>query len=147
MSVIPKNGTQKYWQLRLFKKTASTAYSINSIVDWPASPTGFFVAATSSTTKLCGLLQRAVTSASSDYATTTVWCPVLVPIAGPESTVIATTTGTAVATDVGGRYDLTDAVTVNRAASTVGRYEMTKFLTATLTEGYLLPTAIYGAAA
>lgn len=146
MSFIPVDATSKNWKLRFYKKTASIAIGQNVLLDWPASVTGYFVVATSSTTKLCGISQFITTSADSDYASNTLK-PVLVPIGGPASEVWATTAGTAVATDVGGRYDLTDSTTVNRAASTVGRYVMTGFVSATKTKGYLLPLAIYGAAA
>lgn len=144
MSFVPVAATAKNWQLRFFKKTASTAFSANSLVDWPASPTGFFVAATASTTKLCGILLKAVTSADSDYASNSLK-PVLVPINGMNSEVIATT-ASAAATDVGTRVDLTDAVTVNRGASSVGRFVITGFISATQIKGYFLPPALTGAA-
>ena len=145
MTFIPRKGTDKNWKLRFYKKTGSVAFANGNLVDWPASVTGYFVAATASTTKLCGIIQKTITSGSSDYTTNTL-CPVLVPTS-LDAEVIATTAGTAVATDVGGRYDLTDATTVNRAASTVGRVVMTEFISATSCVYTLLPIAQYGAAA
>lgn len=131
------------WKLRFFKKTASTAFANKSLVDWPASPTGFFVAATASTTKLLGILQVAVASTDSDYASNSVK-PVLVPLT-PTAEVWATT-ASAVAADVGTRVDLSDASTVNRGASSVGRFVITGVSSATLIKGYLLPVAQTGAA-
>ena len=147
MSFIPETATAKNWKLRFFKKTASTAYAQNSLVDWPdTTPTGYFIPAPAITSKLCGITQFVITASSSDY-TSTGLKPVLVPVSGPESTVIATTTGTAAATDIGGRYDLSDAVTVDRSASAVGRFFMTGFISTTKTKGYLLTPAMYAAAA
>ena len=146
MSFIPTNASAKNWKLRFFKKTASIAISQNCLLDWPASPTGYFVLATNATTKTCGLSQFVVTASDADYTLNT-YKPVLVPINGPESTVTATVTATCVATDVGGRYNLTDSTAVNRGASTVGRFLMTRFISTTKAEGYLLMPAQYAAAA
>jgi hypothetical protein len=145
MTFIPKNATSKNWKLRFYKKTASAAFANGALVDWPASPTGYFVAATNATTKVCGIIQKTVATTDSDYASNTA-VPVLVPATGNVE-VIATTTGTAVATDVGGRYDLSDSVTVNRAASTVGRVLMTEFISATSAVYELLIPGVYAASA
>jgi len=131
------------WKLRYFKKTASTAFANKSLVDWPASPTGYFVAATSSTTKLCGIIQKTVASGDSDYASNTLE-PVLVPLHATAE--VYATAVSAAETDVGTRVDLTDASTVNDNASSVGRFVITGYISATLIKGYLLPVAQTGAA-
>lgn len=140
MSFVPKTAADNKFAIRFFKKTASTAFAKNSLVAWPSSQTGYFVAATSSTTNHIGAILVAVASGDSDYASNTVK-PVLVPTAGVDSIWIATT-ASAVATDVGGNFDLTDASTVNRGAESVGAFTMTGFRSATSVEGYLrIPTS------
>lgn len=141
MSLIPKTAADNKFALRFYKKTASTAFAVNSLVAWPASQTGYFIPATSSTTNHIGTILKTVAATDSDYASNTLE-PVLVPTAGADSIWLATTTGTAVATDVGGNFDLSDASTVNRAAESVGAFTMTGFRSATLTEGFLrVPTS------
>jgi hypothetical protein len=144
MTFVPRSATQKNWMLRFYKKTASHAFAINNWVDWPASPTGFFDNASSSTTKTCGITQFVTTASDTDYALNSVK-PVLVPIGDQRSEVIATAAGTAAATDIGLRCDLTDCTTVNRAASSVGRFVITGFISATSVIGYFNPIAIAAA--
>lgn len=140
MSFVPKTASSNYFALRFFKKTASTAYANQSLVAWPASQTGYVIPATATTTKHIGAIQKAIASTDSDYASNTL-VPVLVPTAGSNSIWIATT-ASAVVTDVGGTFDLTDASTVNRAAEAVGAFQCTGFNTATAIEGWLLqPTS------
>jgi hypothetical protein len=141
MTFVPKEAADSNFALRFYKKTASQAFALNSLVAWPSSQTGYFIPATSSTTNHIGTILKAVAATDSDYAENTL-CPILVPTKGVNSIWVATTTGTAVATDVGGNFDLSDAVTVNRAAESVGAFTMTGFRSATLTEGYLrIPTS------
>lgn len=140
MSFVPKTAASNYFALRFFKKTASTAFANQSLVAWPASQTGYFVAATSTTTKHIGAIQKTVAATDSDYASNTS-VPVLVPTAGSNSIWVATT-ASAVATDVGGTFDLTDASTVNRGAEAVGAFQCTGYQSATAIEGWLLqPTS------
>jgi hypothetical protein len=140
MSFIPKAAADNSFALRFFPKTASQAFSKDSLVAWPASQTGYIIPATSSTTKHIGTILKAVTSADSDYASNTL-VPVLVPTAGSSSVWVATT-ASAVATDVGATADLTDASTVNRGAESVGAFQITGYRSATEVEGYLLqPTS------
>lgn len=140
MVFIPKTAADHLFALRFYKKTASTAFPLNSLVAWPASQTGYFVAATSTTTKHIGTILKAVASTDSDYASNTLE-PILVPIGGTNSIWIATT-ASAVASDVGATADLTDNVTVNRGAEAVGAFQITGYRSATEVEGYLLqPTS------
>lgn len=140
MSFVPKSADDAKFALRFYPKTASTAFALNSLVAWPASQTGYFVAATSTTTKHIGAILKTVAATDSDYASNTLE-PILVPTAGSASIWIATT-ASAVATDVGATADLTDASTVNRAAEAVGAFQITGFRSATSIEGYLLqPTS------
>lgn len=112
MAFIRKSGKTK---LMYFPKTASTAYTEGSLVTLSAA-TGYITEATSSTTKILGVIRRTVTSASTDYALNSL-VPVEVPI---EKFVVweALCGATAVYTDVGKTCDITDALTVNRGADT-----------------------------
>lgn len=141
MSFIPVKLSE--WKLRFFKKTASTAFSNKSVVDWPASQTGFFVPGDATTTKFLGLLQIVVASGDEDYADNTLE-PVLVPRT-PDAEVYATSAGTAVATDVGLRCDLTDSVSINESASSVGRFVITGFKDTATYIGYFIPVVQTGA--
>jgi hypothetical protein len=130
--------------LRFYKKTASTAYARNVWLDWPATPTGYFDLASATTTKICGISQFVTTASDADYTLNTLK-PVLVPLGTTDSEVIATAAGTAAATDIGRRCDLTDSTTVNRAANSIGRFVVTGFQSATSVIGYFNPIAIAAA--
>jgi hypothetical protein len=97
--------------------TASTAFSKGAIVSWSS---GYLIPATSSTTALshAGVIERAVLSTDLDYATTGHLVPVSVPL---EKNVVwkGDTTATLVVGDVGLEVDLTDSLTINRAASSI----------------------------
>jgi hypothetical protein len=97
--------------------TASTAFSKGAIVSWSS---GYLIPATSSTTALshAGVIERAVLSTDLDYATTGHLVPVSVPV---EKNVVwkGDTTATLVVGDVGLEVDLTDSLTINRAASSI----------------------------
>ena len=137
MSFFPRNATAKNWALRWYPCTAGSTSAIasNSAVDWPATATGRFVKATALTTKFCGILQSPIVSTT---AADTL-CAVLVPIAGPESILTATASGAnATSAGTGVRCDMSDETTVNAAASAVGRFVITKYLSASLVEGYFL---------
>ncbi len=121
----------------------SVAFVSGALMDWPASPTGFVVAATSSTTKNAGISQRTVTASDSDYASNTA-IPCLRPIV-PRALMIATSSSTSAAAAVGLRCDLTDSVTVNTAASSVGRVLIEEFYAATSVGCYLLGPSETGA--
>ena len=108
MSFILHKGKTR---IAYFPKTASTALAADSLV---ALSSGYLIAATSSTAKHVGVLRKAVAATDSDYASTT-----LVPVEVPINDMVEwlATTSSAVAADVGNSVDLTDAVTVNRAAT------------------------------
>lgn len=111
--------------------TPSTAITKGSIVSWSS---GKLIAATSSTTALshAGVIKKTIATTDADYATDRL-VPVEVPL---EKNVIwlADVTATLAATDVGGEFDLTDALTVNRGASSVDAVICTGFLSTT--KGY-----------
>jgi len=141
MAFLPKLSGQ--WELFYPKKTASQAFISGSLMDWPASPTGYVVKATSTTTKSAGISQRTVTASDSDYASNT-RIPCLRPIV-PRALMICTTTGAVETAVVGLRCDLTDDVTLNVGASSVGRVLVEEFYSATLVGGYLLGPSETGA--
>jgi len=117
-----------------FPKTASTALSIDSLVTLSS---GQLVAATSSSTKVLGVLRRASVSTDSDYTSTTM-LPVEVPL---DNTVVwEALTASAVAGDVGANVDLTDALTVNRGGTSHKVVLISGFISATLVEVVLSST-------
>lgn len=140
MSFYPKAAGD--WELFYPLKTASVAFSAYCAMDWPATPTGYVSPATSITTKFAGISQRTSASTDADYAlNTSIAC--LRPIR-PNPLLIATTSG-ATQANVGGRYDLTDSLTVNVGASAVGRVIVDHFYTATSILVYFLEPALTGA--
>ena len=112
--------------------TTSTAITKGSIVSWSS---GLLIAATSSTTALshAGVIKKTIASTDSDYATARL-VPVEVPV---EKNVIwlADFTTTLVTTDIGAEVDLTDALTVNRGASSVDACIISGYVSAT--KGYV----------
>lgn len=113
MAFIPKDNRIKNVQLPV---TPSTALSKNSLVTFTS---GKLVAATAGTASvdIIGILERAIVSTDTDYALDRL-VAVLVPT-GRHFLVEADVTSGLVATDVGVEVDLTDASTINRAASSV----------------------------
>lgn len=98
----------------------STAFTEGDIVSIGTSgDAGTVVPATSSTTALShiGVIRKTIASTDSDYATARL-VPVEVPV---EKNVewLADVTATLVVADVGLEVDLTDARTINRAATSV----------------------------
>jgi len=96
--------------------TPSTVLAKNSLV---AFTSGKLVAAVAGTSaiNLVGILQQAIAAADADYAKDRL-VSVLVPT-GRHFLVEADVTSGLVAADVGLEVDLTDASTINRAASSV----------------------------
>lgn len=95
--------------------TVSTALAKDSLV---AFSSGYLIAATSTSapSTIVGVLRHTIAATDADYAVAR-----LVEVEVPVENYVeweATTTGTAVAADVGLYCDISDAVTVNRAAST-----------------------------
>lgn len=96
--------------------TTSTALSANSLVTYTS---GLLVAATSTTASVDvqGVLVKAIVSTDTDYATARL-VEVRVPVEKNTVWEMDVTSGL-VATDIGAEVDMTDASTVNRAASSV----------------------------
>lgn len=112
--------------------TASTVMTKGDIVSWSS---GQLIRATSSTTALshAGVAKKTILATDADYATGGRLIPVEVPL---DKNVIwlADVTATLATTDVGGEFDLTDAQTVNRGASSVDAVICTGFVSTT--KGY-----------
>lgn len=120
-----KSGKTKFVWLPV---TVSTALSANSLV---AFSSGYLIAATSSTapSSIVGVLRHAIASTDDDYATARL-VEVEVPV---EMNTVweADVTSGLVAADVGLFQDLTDASTVNRAASTYDVVQCIKVISGT----------------
>jgi len=95
--------------------TVSTAIAKGDIVSWSS---GALIKATSSTSALshAGVIKKTIASTDSDYATARL-VPVEVPVEKNVEWLAPVTSGL-VAGDIGLLVDLTDAGTINRAAST-----------------------------
>lgn len=108
--------------------TPSTALAKNSLVTFTS---GKLVAATAGTTSLniVGILQKATASTDSDYASDRL-VPVVIPT-GRHFLVEADVTSGLVAADVGLEVDLTDASTLNRAASSIDVAKVVKVISST----------------
>lgn len=131
MAFVRKQGKTKIMYLSV---TPSTAIAKGALVAWSS---GLLIAATSTTapSTIAGVLAKAIVSTDSDYASTRT-VPVEVPC---EAGVVwlADVTATAVIADQGLYCDLTDASTVNRAASTYDVFQVQHFLTTTKCDGFL----------
>lgn len=96
---------------------ASTAFAAGCVIAPDEAGTGAAsIAATASSTKILGVLKKAVTSTDSDYASTK-WREVIVDEGGEWEADV--TTGTIDANDVGNLADLTDEDGINVTASSV----------------------------
>lgn len=108
--------------------TVSTALSKGALV---AFSSGYLIAATSTTapTSIIGVLKKAIASTDSDYATARL-VAVEVPI---ENNVVweADVTSGLVAADIGLFQDLTNSLTVNRAASSYDVVQCVKVISTT----------------
>jgi hypothetical protein len=116
------------WGLRWWPKTASTAFSVNTLVAVNAG-TGFFIPASSTTDFNLGILRKAVTSSDSDYASNTrlpIECP-MSPYAEMEGDV---STGTLATTSVGEYFNLTDAAGVDQSSGSNRSVLCTGFISA-----------------
>ena len=140
MAFVPKASGD--WELFYPTKTASVAFAIGMALDWPASPTGYISPASSTTNKFAGICQYTITSSSANYALNT-QIPALRPIR--PSVILIALTASATAANVGGRYDLTDANTVNVGASSVGRVIVDEYYSATSIGVHFLAPALTGA--
>lgn len=124
MAFKPKSGRFKNVYLPV---TPSTALSADSLVTFTS---GKLVAATAGTTaaNIAGVLVKAITSADADYALDRL---VAVEVPTEPNTVWEADTASLVTTDVGGYFDLTDAVTVNRGASSIDAVRCVGYISAT----------------
>ncbi len=122
---VRKQGKTKLMWLPV---TVSTALSKGALV---AYSSGYLIAATSTTTcsSIVGVLRHAIASTDSDYATARL-VEVEVPV---EKNVVweAAVTSGLVAADIGLYQDLTDSLTVNRAASTYDIVQCVKVISTT----------------
>jgi hypothetical protein len=113
--------------------TPSTAITSGSLVTFAS---GKLVAAVAGTTapNLVGVIRKTITAADADYAADRL-VPVEIPL-DKHVTYEFPTTGL-VAADIGVDVDLTDANTVNRAATAIGVVRTTKVLSATKGQGFV----------
>ena len=120
--------------------TPSTALAARSLVTFVG---GKLVAATAATTapNLAGILIGAITAQDADYADERL-VAVEVPVEKNVTYEFDVTAGL-VAADIGVDVDLTDASTVNRAASAIGVVRTTKVLSTTLGQGIVKINGAY----
>jgi hypothetical protein len=122
---IRKQGKTKLLWLPV---TVSTALSKGSIVAWS---NGYLIAATNSSAPSThvGVIRHAITAADADYAKARL-VEVEVPV---ENNVLweADVTATLVVADRGLYCDLTDALTVNRGASTYDVVQVVRYISTT----------------
>lgn len=125
MAIRPKGGR---WKTLFMPVTPSTALSNYSLVKFTS---GKLVASTAGTAAVdnFGILNKVIASTDSDYASDRL-VPVLVPTER-HAIVEADVTSGLVATDVGGEFDLTDASTIDRGASTVDAVKCIRRISAT----------------
>jgi hypothetical protein len=114
-----------------YPKTASTAYTLNDMVEilTTAAGVGTLAKVTSSSTKILGLIQKTIASTDADYASATL-VPVLVPEVNTEF-LFDVSTGTAATTDIGEMIDADDENSVDVNAYTVGVVEVTGIVSTT----------------
>ena len=113
MTFVLKQGKTK---LMMLSVTASTVIAQDALVAWSS---GKLIAATSTTapSSIVGTLVKAIAATDSDYATDSRLVAVRVPV--EKYTVWeGTVTSGLVVGDVGGFFDLTSSVAVNRGATT-----------------------------
>tara|TARA_R110002126_G_scaffold17316_2_gene67724 strand:- start:5017 stop:5445 length:429 start_codon:yes stop_codon:yes gene_type:complete len=125
MSFIRHKGKTKTIQVPV---TTSTAFNEGDVVSYAS---GYIIPATSSTTALShvGVIAKTIAATDSDYATARL-VPVEVPL---EKNVewLADVTSGLVAADVGLLVDLTDAATIDRAASTIDAAQVRSVISTT----------------
>lgn len=110
-----------------YPKKASTAFAVGDLVY--ADGSGAIQPADSTSGMHIGVIQKAVASTDSDYASTTL-VPVLVPTDDTEW-LVDVGTGTATAALVGTRFDLKDANEADVSATSKNVLVCTRFISAT----------------
>lgn len=125
MSFILKKGKVKTMYLPV---TTSTAFTKDTLVSFSA---GLLTVATSSSASadIIGVIRKTIASTDSDYATARL-VPVDVPVERFTEWEADVTSGL-VAADILKEVDLTDAATVNRAASSIKAVRVTKVISTT----------------
>jgi len=129
MSVYPVKGD---WDVMWFRKVASTAFNAMNFVAFETNGTGGdpIEPADASDASLLGIGMRNVASTDSDYASNT-RIPVLVPRNNAAEFECDDVDGTLVVADEGLEVDITDAQSVNRAASSTDVCICTRYISAT----------------
>lgn len=120
-----------------YPKVASTAFTNGALVY--ATGSGTITPAITTSGDHIGVIQKDVASTDSDYASNTL-VPVLVPHEGAE---FEADTASAVSTNVGNSYDLSDSLTVNVGATSKKVFLVTKVLSATKVLGKVNAMAVY----
>lgn len=116
-----------------YAKPASTAYAFRTLLaPNEDATTNTFIAATSSTERCLGVIQKTIASTDADYASETK-VPVMQDIGGIWK--FAVGTGTADVNDEQGYIDLKDADEVDVTASTIDAIFVTGFISATAVLG------------
>ena len=101
------------WIVKSYPKTASVTFTMGDIVQMTS---GYVATATAQSTDHVGLIQTAVTSGDSNFASVTK-VPVAVPVERSCEFECAVT-GTLATTSIGEGYDLSTAGLVNKAGTT-----------------------------
>ncbi len=120
--ILPYRGKFEY---KWFRKKASTAIAINSLVA-ESSDDDTIEPADSSDAAVIGVAIKVIASTDDDYADNT-RVHVAIPL-DSSSEFLCDTAGTLAVTDEGELHDLTDAVTVNQAASSTDIMKLKQFV-------------------
>jgi len=120
------------WDLKYFRKVASTAFTANNLVAFESNGTGGdpIEPADADDTILLGIGMKTVASTDSDYASNT-RIPVMIPRNKASLMECDNVDGTLVQADEGLLVDLTNAESVNRAASSTDVLVVDKFISTT----------------
>lgn len=116
------------WEIKWFRKKASTAFTVNTLVA-ESSDDDTIEPADSSDSAVIGIVLKTVASTDSDYASLT-----RIPVAVPRDAsaeMLADTASTIAATDEGELMDLTDAATVNQGSSSTDIVKLKQFVSTT----------------
>ena len=118
------------WEIKYFRKKASTAFAVNSLVG-ESSALDTIEPAIAADAALVGIVIKEVTSADADYAENT---EIAVPIPSVKGALMEgpVGTGTIAVTDVGNTYDLKDHISVDQTGTTYNAVRLYKRLSATL---------------
>lgn len=122
------------WGLRWYPKKASTAFTINALVQYDGS--GAVEPSTTSSLDNVGIIRKTIASTDSDYASTTL-VPVEVPLSPTCEVEFDVGTGTLTAADVGLYIDLASSTAADQSASAHDIILVTKFISASKGLGIL----------